>query len=228
MRYPPQVIERLAAEYVLGTLRGRARRRMESLMRQRSDVRLAVWDWERRFGELTADLEPVSPPAAIWHAIARRIAPARSPHKAPARRWWQPLALALPAVAALAFWLGTLQPGPEPPAQQVAVVVDSAAQPLWILRPDAGERFIVAESRGVPAAGEDRVYELWALPAGDAPRSLGILDNAAGRYELPLDTRQSTALQASAAVAISLEPPGGSHTGAPTGPIVYQASLVRF
>ena len=36
------------------------------------------------------------------------------------------------------------------------------------------------------------------------------------------------AIEESASLAVSLEPPGGSPTGLPTGPIVYQASLVRL
>ena len=52
MRYPPEQVDRLAAEYVLGTLHGAARRRMDRLMRDRADVRLAVWHWERGLHEL--------------------------------------------------------------------------------------------------------------------------------------------------------------------------------
>jgi anti-sigma-K factor RskA len=68
-----------------------------------------------------------------------------------------------------------------------------------------------------PAAGKS--YELWALPRGGAPVSLGLLPGA-GRAERSLSEPQRTALLAADKVAVSVEPLGGSPTGSPTGPIV--------
>ena len=225
MRYPPELVERLAAEYVLGTMRGGARRRMEALMRDRADARLAVWRWERSLDELTRGVAPQRPPKSVWRGIGRRLAADR--HRPRASRGWPRLLLAAAAAAAFAFWLGTLMP-PAPQPDRIAVFADDAAQALWIVSADRQARKLVAEATGVAAAVDDQAYELWALPQGAAPRSLGLLQVAAGRYETSIDPESIAAIENSAGLAISLEPSGGSPTGLPTGPIVYQAALVRL
>jgi anti-sigma-K factor RskA len=72
----------------------------------------------------------------------------------------------------------------------------------------------------------DRARELWALPEGSAPVSLGLMP-ATGAVRLALNDRQRSALAAATNVAVSDEPPGGSPTGAPTGAVLYVATLAR-
>ena len=73
MRYAdPQLVDRLAAAYALGTLSGPARRRFEALHHQRADVRIAVAQWEERLGRLAASLAPVRPSPRVWAAIEAR------------------------------------------------------------------------------------------------------------------------------------------------------------
>jgi anti-sigma-K factor RskA len=69
-----------------------------------------------------------------------------------------------------------------------------------------------------------RDYELWALPEGGAPVSLGLMPES-GEAERELSAAQRTALSSASKVAVSLEPEGGSATGAPTGPVLYVAAL---
>ncbi|MGQ0530462.1 MAG: anti-sigma factor, partial [Panacagrimonas sp.] len=65
MRYDnPEVMAQLAAEYVIGTLRGRARRRYERLMQTHAEARAQTEFWEQRLGEFGQALQPVAPPAA--------------------------------------------------------------------------------------------------------------------------------------------------------------------
>ncbi len=79
MRYSnPQLIERLAAEYVLGTLHGGARRRFERLLADRFDVRLAVTVWEKRLTPLANSIAPVKPPAHVWRAISIQTLPGKA------------------------------------------------------------------------------------------------------------------------------------------------------
>ena len=75
----PQLIERLAAAYVLGTLRGGARRRFERLARESQRFQQATWRWERRINPLAEALAPVPPSARVWQGIADRLEPARAP-----------------------------------------------------------------------------------------------------------------------------------------------------
>ena len=231
MRYPPEQVERLAAEYAIGTLHSRARRRFDALMRDRSDVRLAVWRWERRLDGLYDGLKPVDPPASTWRRIRYRVnvgSGVSAKSSSETSGWWPRFATLAITMIAVAFWLGTnLSDAPTP--DRVAVFSDPQAQALWVITAEEDTNALIAETAGVPARDDDRVYQLWALPAEGQPRSLGLLNTAAGRYELPAaDDITIAALNSSASLAISLEPPGGSPTGLPTGPVVYQATLARL
>ena len=66
----------------------------------------------------------------------------------------------------------------------------------------------------------NRALELWAVPGAGAPRSLGLI-SAQGATVV----QRRRVLDGTAALAVSLEPPGGSPTGAPTGPILYVGKL---
>lgn len=71
-RYP-QLVDMLAAEYVLGTLRGGARRRFQQYADHDTVIRRAVEEWQRRISPLAELAEPHMPPAAVWEAIERRL-----------------------------------------------------------------------------------------------------------------------------------------------------------
>jgi anti-sigma-K factor RskA len=72
-----------------------------------------------------------------------------------------------------------------------------------------------------------RAHELWALPeGGGAPVSLGLLPHT-GDHHRVLNAAQRAALARSKQIAVSLEPEGGSPTGAPTGPVLLVAPLSR-
>ncbi len=113
------------------------------------------------------------------------------------------------------------------PETLVAIVADEADTPLWLIRGDPGraELRINALQSNVPPAGRD--FELWMLPDdGTAPISLGLLP-ASGAVTRDLDAAKFAVLTATSTLAVSLEPAGGSPTGAPTGPGLYTAALVR-
>ena len=71
-----------------------------------------------------------------------------------------------------------------------------------------------------------KAHELWALPEGGAPVSLGLLPKT-GEQRRVLTPAQQTALAGAKQIAVSLEPEGGSPTGAPTGPVLLVAPLSR-
>ena len=71
----------------------------------------------------------------------------------------------------------------------------------------------------------NRVLELWSVPPQGAPRSLGLI-SASGATVVPRGKLPEALLKGgTAALAVSLEPPGGSPTGVPTGPVLYAGKL---
>jgi anti-sigma-K factor RskA len=86
MRYhnKPELQDRLAAEYVLGTLRGRARLRFQAWMREDAALRRIVANWEQRLAPMAAGIAAVVPPRRVWQGIEARIAAAAPPSAAPA------------------------------------------------------------------------------------------------------------------------------------------------
>jgi anti-sigma-K factor RskA len=70
----------------------------------------------------------------------------------------------------------------------------------------------------------EKAYELWALPRGGSPVSLGLLPTT-GKSERSLTASQRAAIAAADKLAVSIEPTGGSPTGSPTGPVIIVANI---
>ena len=122
------------------------------------------------------------------------------------------------AAAGLALWI-LLMPAPEP--SLVAVLhPPQQDQPSWIAT--AGRSGVVVRAVTAATPPNDRAFELWAIaPGATRPRSLGVIP-ASGELRLgtvPPDLRDGATL------AISIEPPGGSPTQQPTGPVVFVGSV---
>lgn len=83
----PTAIDALASQYVLGTLRGRARRRFEGVMARQPALAARVRHWEEQLHRLGATLAPMQPSAALWQRLAQQTAPAAA---APPLRELQP------------------------------------------------------------------------------------------------------------------------------------------
>ena len=226
MRYDPEQVEYLAAEYVLGTLHGAARRRFDQLVTDRADVRFAVWRWERHLNGFASGLEPRRPPQRVWRNIRRRIDYSQ-PKKSTLLGRWRGLWLALPTAAAAA-WLA-IAILPTTTIERVAVFADQNAEALWVVSADLDKGFLQTEAVNAPALDSGSSYELWVLPANNQPpMSLGLLPISAGPVESQISAQLTEALADASQLAISLEPAGGSPTGLPTGPVVYAASLVTI
>ena len=63
----------LAAEYVVGTLRGKARTRYQKLMMQYQAVSDATAQWEQYLTGFAETLPPVTPPANVWESIQIKL-----------------------------------------------------------------------------------------------------------------------------------------------------------
>lgn len=229
----PSLADRLAAEYATGTLRGAARRRFEALLPAHATLRSALDAWQARLAPLTRTITPIEPPASVWTRIESRLWGARQGADAAPLRWWQQLAFwrGLSAMAGVAtLSLAILLATPDPARPPVVVVLNAAASaagtpapqpPTFVASISADGRAMVTRPLQAVALQPDRALELWAVPPSGAPRSLGVI-SANGVTVV----RQGRVLDNTSALAVTLEPPGGSPTGKPTGPILYSGALV--
>lgn len=234
----PDTLDALAAEYVVGTLRGAPRRRFDRLLRESAEARTAVNHWEALLGGLGNVLPGEVPPARVWQRIEARlegrsqderdVRPGTRPGVWSSVRFWRSWGLGATA-AMIALTVLLVVPRPvSSPGGQVAIVENAADQPMWVISADPATGVIEARAVNAEAAAVDQAYELWMLPANGQPRSLGLLpvDGGVVRHDIP---PALLALLANAqGLAISLEPAGGSPTGQPTGPVLYQAPMHRL
>jgi anti-sigma-K factor RskA len=220
----PEARDLLAATYVLGTLRGPARRRFERELARDPALRQSVAHWESRLDPLDAAVPEVTPPARVWTRVAAATAPARQrPRLWRSLAFWRWLAAGL-AAATVGLLLVVLQPAP-PTGPVVAVLQDQAKEPVWTLRLDPAERRLVVETLRPQTAGGDRALQLWVLPPGATAPAPGPLLPAQGRAEAPLSQRLAELLAGPGQVLVSVEPPGGAPAGVPTGPVLYAGAL---
>jgi anti-sigma-K factor RskA len=221
----PQVRDAVAAEYVLGTLQGAARRRFERSLKDDPRLRHVVAQWQNRLGPLDDLAEPVKPPARVWDRIEQRISGRRRTPWMSDLRFWR-LASFVGAACALllAVYIGIQMPKG---ARETMVVVMSGEQGTpamtvsWPTQPRGKPRLRI-RVMGHPNMPEGTSWELWLLPGGDQkPVSLGLIGTASTQ-ELAIPEKMMPMINRAAGLAMSQEPAGGSPTGLPTGPVLYK------
>ena len=236
----PELADRLAAEYASGLMRGAARRRFESLLPAHPALRRAVRAWNDRLMPLTAVITPQRPSPAVWQRIEARLhgtaaaGVAAAAGSAGSGGWWRQLGFwrgfsAVAGVATLTLSVLLANPGPTRPPM---IVVLSAAAPTpgaaggvapasFVASISGDGRAVVTRPLLNVSVASNRVLQLWAAAGKGAPRSLGLISAQSAtvvqRAVLPEGTDH---------LAVSLEPPGGSPTGAPTGPVLFVGNLV--
>jgi anti-sigma-K factor RskA len=227
-------LDALAAEYALGTLSARARRRLARVSRTDPVVARAIGAWETRLAALAESIPGVTPPPRVWTAIRTRLGlPGDDlPARADGTDWWKSLGLwrgLTVAASALALVLAVALLAPRPDRGEETIVIVLAGQdakPALVASADRAGRFLTIKPIAPVSVAADRALELWVLPQGGDPRSLGLIP-ASGIARVPL-APAGVALQEIPALAVSLEPAGGSPTGKPTGPVLYSGAVQRL
>jgi anti-sigma-K factor RskA len=231
MRYEhEQLQDRLAAEFVIGNLRGAARSRLVTLMRRHPGLRDKVALWEERLFPLVMRAPRVKAPPRVWRAIHARIAP-RSSLGWRAGAWWRRFAIGgFVGVALAALVYLAIAPPREPPYTMVAVLNDASAQPgilvSWTPR-QAARRQIAVRIVAHPSMPPDTSWQAWLVRGpGDAPIPLGLVTTDEVQV-IEVPPAAANALQAATAIGVSVEPKGGSITGRPGGPYVFQGPVLK-
>lgn len=234
----PEGEDQLAAEYALGVLEGDARAQAAERIRTDPVFASQVEAWATHLAPMAETLEAVTPPARLKAAINARLfgdETEANTSKNRAGGWLESLAfwrgaaafastVAVVALAGLVIPPETADDGPRFEPGYFAALRANDASPVVLVRYDAGAGELVISG---PVDRDQAVPvqpELWVIPPGEgaAPQSLGLIASVTGDLteRVAIDAETGRRIAQGATLAISLEPPGGSPTGAPTGPVI--------
>ena len=232
----PDDRETRAAEYALGLLEGEELKQAVELERSDATFREAVERWNVHFSPILDDVEPVMPPSTALAEIERRIdaaAPSANDNFVMLRRQlgrWRAFAGGTTALAASLALVLVMRPPAQiippatPPVAPLVAMIEgdqSGAQLVAMWRKN--ERMLMVFPARVASAGPGRSHELWVIPADGTPRSVGVMPERTMR--VTVDDRMAVQMTEGVTLAVSLEPAGGSPTGAPTGPVLASGKL---
>lgn len=236
-----------AGEYVLGVLDREERAQAQARIAREPEFAVLVARWEDEFAPWTTRVAPVMPSASVWPRIRTQLgwSPETTLRRGPWNSigfWRAATAVALAAgIAAIAISLRprpipapvqlppriVVQPAPAPAPNPVTVLARDDGSTGWIASIDAANGRLLLVPVPSPADAQGRVHELWIIPAGQAPVSLGRLSNQTSQtVVVPTAVRKDIAVGAT--LAVTLEPAVGMPHAAPTGPIVAKGGIDRI
>ena len=222
MKLSPAAARAIAAEYALGTLRGRARGRFEALMRADPALAEETRGWELQLAGLAARAPAVEPPARVWSRIESRIAPREAGGRAFAGLWRALGITAAGLASVLLVFFAWFFSAPRGEPAFVAVLAAQDSVPRMVVSTGApGVLRVQVVKPWADVSGKS--LELWALPKDGAPRSLGLVANG-GETTIRIAAGDAR-MQGANALAVSLEPAGGSPTRQPTGPVLCSGAI---
>ncbi len=215
--------ELIAAEYALGVLAGAERAAAERRFARERGFALLVEAWQERLAPWAAEIEEVPAPPQVWEAIAASL-PRPRPGLWQSLAFWRTFALAsalASACLAVVIYLGAADRN-----APLVAAIEGGGQRSFVATVDT-RRATIAVVPAAFAADATRVPELWLIPPGGKPLSLGVVRaDKAVVISIPPALAAQTA--SGATLAVSLEPPGGSPTGAPTGPVIGAGQLTNL
>ena len=235
----PDDHELTAGAYVLGVLEPEEAHEVEQQAEQNPALAGSIETWRARLAPLATAVRPVAPPPQLWRRIETTLGfaagPAAAAEPVPVLatpspslkrlrsrvRFWRFATVGALALAAAFAGVAYVEHR-APPQFTASLLPANAPKPVFLARLEPDGALLVRPLANVPVqSGKD--LELWALPEGaKAPRSLGVLP-AIGR-RLTVHGLRPAGTQ----LLVSLEPPGGSPTGAPTGPVLYGGTLEQL
>jgi anti-sigma-K factor RskA len=224
----------LAGELVLGVLDTAARR--EAQARSSTDPAFAqrVADWERRLEPWLSDIPPVEAPPHVWDRVCLRLGWGQDEPRQ-SRLWrslafWRAAAIVSILLAVGGWWLAEASKLTQPPvaaetgAKRVTPLAHDDGTPGWLASVDVARGTVLMVPVPTSPDSQGRVPELWLIPAGQAPRSLGAVSiDKSHTVNVPADIR--AALVAGSVLAVTLEPPAGLPHAAPSGPIIAKGAI---
>lgn len=231
-----------AAEYALRLLNGDDQQAAATRAAIEPEFAAEIARWQARLAPLYDEIEPVAVPQGLWDRIQERTtgrSAANDNVSALRRRLvaWKTVAGTMTALAASLVLFVLVEPRtmvvPQPQAAapqragapMVAILADQGSNKA-VASWDPGAKQLVLAVTGDMKVGPQQSPELWVILPGAKPRSLGIMPEGKQAH-LRLADALAQLLKGGATIAVSVEPHGGSPTGAPTGPVIASGALVQ-
>ena len=219
----PERRRALAADYAIGLMPPTARKRFEHLLQDDAPLRAELARWNTHLSQLTEPLLEQPVPDHVWLAIVARIEP-QTLHVPARRPFWSWVRLsALACSLLIALTVGLLYNRDS--VQYKATLLSGTAQPGLSI--EAHSDYLNVRPLELAAVDGGRSLELWAIPVEGKPVSLGLIPRD-GDGRITLSQTQQQLIRIPVVLAVSLEPQGGSPTGQPTGPVLYQGPLASL
>lgn len=218
--------EVLAGEYVLGVLSLEDRQKVETRMRSDRPFAAIVSRWEQNLSSFNDEYDVILPPASVFPKVEKRIFGDRK--RRPGGVWnslavWRGLTFASLVLAAGAIFYdasGSLKG--RSGAKQLVADLAVPASVNGALNLVASYDTVSGRLKITPVAAaqtEKKSLELWLIKGSNPAQALGVLPQTGeGEIAIPADMRKE--FGEGATIAISVEPFGGSPSGAPTGPVI--------
>jgi anti-sigma-K factor RskA len=232
----PELLNRLAGEYVFGSLPSRARRRFEHVRQRLPAAEKAVLDWERRLMPLSGSVPPEQPPARVWKAIDERTGGGTRGASADSWRWLRPVggfALGVLAtlgviglfpeimpIEAIVQQRGTL------PQSYVGLLTDAQNNAVLLASSTRYGRILTLKRLRRLEVPSGRIAVLWALPSNGAPFAVGVLPDAERATVMLADTSEKLFSNVSR-LAVSFETVAPA-PGATPSPFILTGHCVKL
>ena len=215
-----------AAEYALGVLAGAERAAAAQRVARDRAFAALVAAWEERFAPWAAEIREIAPPPQVWERIAAQLpgAQRQRPRVWQSLVFWRGFGIMSGLAAACLAVLLYLSSG----SQQVALFasIEGSGERIFVAAIDA-KRAAIAVVPATYRADPTRVPELWLIPSGGKPLPLGVLP-ADRPTQIAIPAAIADQVRRGATLAVSLEPPGGSPTSQPSGPVIGSGTLTNL
>ncbi|MES2047121.1 MAG: anti-sigma factor [Pseudomonadota bacterium] len=233
----PALQEKLAAEYVLGTLRGGARRRFETWLRQDAALLHVVREWQGNLMPMAEFSKAKQPASSVWMALEKRLNLGMNDRSAFWRKlfddlsFWRGLGI-VSTTAALVMVTVLLSKHVEqtlPVNNYVATLSDDKSQPIAVISSDIKHKQLIVRFVTAQAIASDKSLELWAISKAGTVKSLGLVASNLGTNTFTINMPENMTPENTPLLAVTLEPKGGSgNPEKPSGPIIFKGNWLQL
>ena len=234
-----EIVDHLAANFVLGTLSGRVNARIKRLRQQveYQELDKRIQFWEQKMSPLNDKTPELAPKSDTWEQIHAKLnltttkAPENNPwyHFFTMRFYQIATACSIVLIALLTtqvFLANQQSPGS---LSYVAVLADSNQRPQMVAATYGESQSLMLDILTVPQISEDETLELWVTSKTDKQaRSLGEIPTNLASFTRTLSDAEWRLIKDSDSLMITIEEAGGSPIGEPLGEIISSGACIRL